>query len=128
MIPNFLKGAKDGGAGPDGDAHLSPQDPSPLVIPFPLSEPAVEQGEILSESILEAGEKLRGQRYLRDENDRLFPQGQHLLNGPEVDFRLSASGDPMDQKRRKSIRLNLLRDLLRIWPSDQGWVRFWIRF
>src|SRR5512135_3273888 len=77
--PEVLEGSKDGRTGSDGDARLSPQDLSPLVITFPLSQPAVEQAEVFSESILEAGKELGSQRYLRNEHDGFSSLGQNLF-------------------------------------------------
>src|SRR4030042_5498554 len=106
--PHVSKRSEDGRAGPHGYLHLSLPDSPPLIVTLSPSKPAVKKSKVLSESILDSGEKLRGQGYLRNQDNRFLALGQHFFNGSNINLRLSAPSDAVNQKRRKSLRMDSL--------------------
>ena len=98
-----LERGEDGGSGSYDDRDLSFPDLSPLVKTLPFPQSAVKQGKVLPESILKAGEKLRGEGDLWNEDDGFLAPGQYLFDRAQVVLRLPAGGDSMDQERGKSL-------------------------
>src|SRR4030042_7133336 len=80
---HIFKGGEDGRPSPHGNLHPPLPDSSPLIITLSPSKPAVKESKVLSESILKSGEKLWGQGYLRNQDNRFLALGQHLFNGPK---------------------------------------------
>ena len=107
---SFERG-EDRGSGSDGDGHFSLPDFSPLVKPLSFPQSAMKQGKVVPESILKSGEKLRSEENLWNEDDCFPALSQYLFNRAQVDLRLPAGGDSMDQERGKSLRTDPFQDL-----------------
>ena len=60
----------------------------------------MKEGKVLPKSVPESGKELRREGYLWNENNRFPTVSHYLLNRPQVDFRLPACCNPMDQIRK----------------------------
>ena len=79
-----------GGARADHDRRLAGGDPLPLVPSLRVGQPRVEDRDPVAEAGLEAAEGLRGERDLRDEDDRASPALERRRAGLKVDLGLAA--------------------------------------
>ena len=91
---------EDGGARADDDRRLAGDDPLALVPALRLGQAGVEHGDPVAEAGLEAAERLRGQRDLRDEHDRALAPLERRRARLEVDLRLAAAGRAGEQQVR----------------------------
>ena len=87
---------EDRTASADDHLHLAVGNPLPLPMPFGVAEVAVQHGHPL-EPRAEPLQGLRREADFRDQHDRLPAETDHLLDGLDVDFRLAAAGNPVDQ-------------------------------
>ena len=79
---------------PDHDRRLAGRDPLPLVPSLRVGQPRVEDRDPVAEAGLEAAEGLRGERDLRDEDDRASPALERRRAGLKVDLGLAAPVAP----------------------------------
>ena len=91
-------GSEHGAAGADHDLHLAGRHAPPVAAAFGVAEVAVHHRRFAA-ATLEAGDGLRRQADLRHQHQRLFALTHHLLDGPQIDFRLAAAGDAVQQER-----------------------------
>ena len=91
---------EDRGARADDDRRLAGDDPLPLVAALRLGQAGVEHRDPVAEARLEAPERLRRQRDLRDEHDRALPALERGRAGLEIDLRLAAAGRAGEQEVR----------------------------
>jgi hypothetical protein len=87
------------GAWADGDPRLAGAQPPPLVVALPLPQRRVQQRHGVAEAGLEARDRLRGERDLRDEHDHALAALQRRGGGTQVDLRLPRPGDAVEQPR-----------------------------
>ena len=76
----------------------------PAVEPLALAEVAVPDDRAMPgrlEPPAQARHRLRRERHLRHEVDRAAARGEHLLHGPQVDFRFPRAGDAVQQVHRE---------------------------
>ena len=72
----------------------------PLVVAFTFGKMAVENGNLLlRKSGAEPLDGLRRQRNLRYEYDGIFTVVKRMFDGLEVNFRLTGTGDTVDENR-----------------------------
>ena len=93
---------EDGGARADDDARLAAHDPSPLVPALARTEAAVQHRDAASEAALHAVEELVRERDLGDEEQHRPAARPRLRRRLQVDFRLAASGDAVEEKHLKA--------------------------
>ena len=81
----------------DADLRLAAAQPLPLVEALAVGEGAVEDGEAVAEAGAEAGDGLRGEADLGDEDDRAAPAGERRLDRRQVDLGLARAGDAVEE-------------------------------
>ncbi len=91
------KGGKEGAAGADDHIDLTSSGPLPLVCPLRLGERGVDHADPVAEMTVKTHERLEGQGDLRDQHDCLPAPRADFLNDGNIDFRLAAAGDPVDE-------------------------------
>ena len=96
------QGGEDGRARADDDARLAVARPPPLVEALAHAERAVQERDLAGEASGEALDRLRRQRDLRDEHDRLLPSGEHVGDQPKVDLGLAARGDAVEEEHARA--------------------------
>ncbi len=103
------QGSEEGAPGPHHHVHLPVSDAPPDIVALPGAELGVDHRDPAWETAGETGHGLGRQGDLWHQDDGLTPPGQGLLDGPQVDLRLAAAGDAVEQKdRRLSLRSGLL--------------------
>src|ERR687890_1712888 len=95
----------DGGAGADADTRLTAAQAPPLVVALAGGEGRVEHGEAVAEPGAEAGDGLRCQPDLGDEDDRSPAALQCRLDGGQVDLGLARSGDAVEEELPRGVGL-----------------------
>ena len=88
---------EDGRARADADARLAAAQPPPLVVALAGREGRVEDREAVAEAGAEAGDGLRGEADLGDEDDRAAAALQRRLDRGQVDLGLARAGDAVEQ-------------------------------
>ncbi len=91
-------GGEDGRAGADADARLAAAEAAPLVVALAGGEGRVEDREAVAEAGAEAGDRLRRQADLRDEDDRPLAPLQGRLDRGQVDLGLAGAGDAVEEQ------------------------------
>ena len=92
-----VRWSEDGTAGADDDLHLPRGDAPPVAAALGVAEMTVQHGDIAA-AAAEPLHRLRSQADLRHQDQRLLPLLDGLLDGAEVDFRLAAAGDAVQQE------------------------------
>ena len=116
--------SEDGAAGADHDLHLAGRDAAPMAAALGVAEVAVQHGGFAA-ATLEASDGLRRQADFRHQHQRFLALTHHLFDGAEVNLRLAAAGDAVQEKRLETAavqrRLQLRPDaqLIRI-ESDRA--------
>ena len=100
---------EDGRARPDRDARLPRTQPPPLVVALALRQGGVQERDHVAEARPEAADGLRGERDLRDEDDRAAPPRQGLGDRAQVDLRLPRARHPVQEERLACVRGRLDR-------------------
>ena len=95
-------GAKTEDPGADHDPGLSLPNPQPLVESLTLREAAVENGHLQTEPAPELIRDLGGQSDFGHQHQGASTGSNHQGNGVEIDLRLSASRDSMDEHAVKA--------------------------
>ena len=88
---------EDGGARADADAGLAAAQAAPLVEALAGGEGRVEDGEAVAEAGAEAGDGLRREADLGDEDDRAAAARERRLDRGEVDLGLAGAGDAVEE-------------------------------
>ena len=88
-----------GAPGADDEPVLALPHLPPLVEPLAGRQSAVEDGHLAGEPGGEALDRLPGERDLGHEHDGAPPQRQAALDGVQVDLRLAAARDALQQER-----------------------------
>ncbi|UUY02080.1 hypothetical protein LRS13_15305 [Svornostia abyssi] len=83
----------------------------PLVAALGGGELGVQDGDRVPEAIGEAGDDLRGQGDLRDEDDRRAPAGERRRGRLEVDLGLARPGDAVQEQPLRLVVLEARFDL-----------------
>ena len=81
----------------DADLRLAAPQPLPLVEAFAVGEGAVEDGEAVAEAGAEAGDGLRREADLGDEDDRAAAALERRLDRRQVDLGLARAGDAVEE-------------------------------
>ncbi len=92
------RGGEDRAAGADHDVDLPGGDLLPVPMPLGVAEVAVEHGH-RPEPPPETLDRLRREADLRHQHDRLAAVAHDLLDRLDVDLRLAAARDAVDQER-----------------------------
>ena len=100
---------EDGRARADADAGLAAAQPPPLVVALAGGEGRVEDGEAVAEAGAEAGDRLRGQADLGDEDDRAPAALQRRLDRRQVDLGLARAGDAVQEQLARGAGLAVER-------------------
>ena len=95
---------EDGRARADADARLAAAQPPPLVVALAVGEGRVEDRDAVAEAGPEAGDRLRREADLGDEDDRPAPSGQRRLDRGEVDLGLAGAGDAVQELLARGAR------------------------
>ena len=82
----------------DADARLAAAQPPPLVVALAVGEGGVQDGDAVAEPGAEAGNGLRGEADLGDEDDRPPSHRQRRLDRGEVDLGLARAGDAVQEQ------------------------------
>ncbi len=90
--PQSRQRREDRRACADHDRRLAGRDAFPLVAPLRLRQSRVEASDAVSEAVAEAGERLRREGDLGNEDDRAEPALEGGGTGPQVDLRLATAG------------------------------------
>ena len=93
-------GGEDGRARADADARLAAAQPPPLVVALAGREGRVEDREAVAEAGAEAGDGLRREADLGDEDDRALAALQRRLDRGQVDLGLAGAGDAVEEQLR----------------------------
>ena len=88
---------KKSGTRTDHDVDLPVCRPFRLFIALTGRKPGIHDPDPVSESPVKAHHGLVSQGDLRDQNDRLSALPQDMIDEFHIDFRLSASRDPVEQ-------------------------------
>ena len=91
---------EDGRARADDDTRAAAADVLPLVVPLAAGKMAVQHGDadfLPEETRAEMLDRLRRERDFRHEDERAFAKGQHLRDGLQINLRLAAAGDAVEQ-------------------------------
>src|SRR5262249_49476348 len=99
----FARRREDSTACPDDDLNVPGRDPPPVSAAFGVGEVAVQDGDVPA-AALEARDRLRRERDLRNEDDRFLPLLHRLLDSSEINLRLSAARHAMQQERLERTR------------------------
>ena len=81
----------------DADLRLAAAQALPLVEALAVGEGAVEDGEAVAEAGAEAGDGLRGEADLGDQDDRPAAAGERRLDRRQVDLGLARAGDAVEE-------------------------------
>ncbi len=94
----MLHGSKHGRSGPNDNLHLIIPDSSPFIITLSKGQAAVENGDIVPKTPLEASHRLGRQGNLRYKNNDLFPLLQDKIRCLHIDLGLAAACYTMQQQ------------------------------
>ena len=108
-------------SGTDDDIQLTVLCPLVLIIALAVREFRMQDGYPLSESCIEAHQRLKGQRDLRDQDDRLLSLRDDAGDQFHIHFGLAAAGDAVDQRRSWCLFPHPRTDLLHhgLLPSGE---------
>ena len=104
----ILERREDCAARADDDAGAAGVELVPFVVPLAFGEMAVKNGDhirVVGEAALEALDGLRSERDFRHENDRAFAAREGGADRLQINFRLAAAGDAVQEDRRMSCRI-----------------------
>ena len=101
----IFQGREQSGAGPQHHVHLSPADALPLVIALRHFQGAMEHGHPAAEVGAEFPHHLRRQHDLRHQHHSGFSQRQRFLHQAQINLRLTAAGNTVQQRDRRLCRL-----------------------
>jgi hypothetical protein len=96
-----LERREDRGAGADDDRDVAAANPLPLVVPLTVGQAAVLDGDAIAKRLPEQGGDGRGEGDFRHQHQDAASGGEHLGGQPQVDFRLAAAGDAVQQRDAK---------------------------
>src|SRR5260370_4411388 len=102
-------GREHGAASADDHLHLARDDPAPLSAALGVAQVAVQHGNLAATAV-ELLNRLRREADLRYENDGLFALAHDLLDGSEVEFRLAAARDTVQEEGVKTTLAHGLLD------------------
>ncbi len=117
----LARGGEDAAAGADDDVDVAGRDAPPMAAALRVAEVAVQHSQ-LAAAALEALDRLRRQANLRHEDQCLLALLDDLLDRAQVNLRLAAAGDAVQQKGAEAARqecgFELLPDLLLVRVED----------
>ena len=99
--PSLRVGAKTALRAPTTTCTWPAGDAPPVAAALGVAEMAVQHRH-LAAAAAEALDGLRRQADLRHQHQRLLALAHHFLDGPQVDLRLAAAGDAVQQERAGS--------------------------
>jgi hypothetical protein len=97
--PDVVERGERRKAGPDDDVDVAGPDAAPLVGPLPCPEARVDERDAGVEVGAEAVDERQGEGDLRDEDEGRAASIQGRRDGLDVDGRLPAAGDPIEEER-----------------------------
>ena len=114
--PQVRRRREHGAARADDHLHLAARNPLPVPMPLGIAQMAVQHGHV-AEPRAKPFPRLRRQADLRHQHDRLPAVADHFFDRLDVDFRLAAAGDAVNQnrlvpRRPQRLRIALERRLL----------------
>ncbi len=110
--PEVLDGAEDRRSGADGDPGFSVADLVPGIEPLSIGEAVVEDRDLFLEAPFEPFDHLGGEGDLGDEEEDPFVKLEGMFDRLEVNLRLAASCDAVDEPHFKTLGGEALFDFL----------------
>ncbi len=98
-------------ARPDDDADLTPRRGLPGIVAFALRERRVQHRDAVAEDRFKAPRRLRRERDFRNEHDRASAGFDDVGDRFQIDERLAAAGDTVEQQLIEGRRRQLLANL-----------------
>ena len=97
---------EEGGARADRDRRRAEAQALPLRDALGGAEPAVQDGELVAEARAQAADDLVRERDLGDEHERLPAARERALDRAQVDLRLAAAGDAVQEEAARLARVD----------------------
>ena len=97
--------------GPGDHPRLAAPYAMPLLRPLRIRQPRMQNGNLVSEYLMQIGRYRRRQPNLRNQQDRGAPGVQHLPHTSQIHRRLSGASDPMEQQAAKLARRHGIANL-----------------
>ena len=95
--PELARRREDGTAGADDDLHLARGDAPPMAAALGVAQMAVQHRH-LAAAAAKALDRLRRQADFRHQHQRLLALPHHFLDGAQINLRLAAAGDAVQQE------------------------------
>src|SRR5699024_6574929 len=104
---------KDGRSRTDGNTLLALLQGAPGLITFPVAQPAVQHGNIITKNHIKTLDDLWSKPDFGDQHQPALPLLQCYPEGVNIDLRLAAAGNTMQQEGVELVFIQRLTNLLK---------------